>query len=251
MPDNHLIFTPAGVASSLTLAVELCALRELGKEVVVTVDGKIWNPSHPNQTPAKAPQQSFIEELKNEIDRLLGGLAVAVNEVRAADREGRKTSAMLRAVAAEVREIMEPYREMYKDGRVANAKSEALRAGVPELVVDVIVSEFMAQKFPTTGTLMKKLNNAGNMKKLESEGHGTSRATIARWLKTVRITMVQNGVIEKFRVRFEDLPVAPSRSISKRGKAGGISLEEGEAGLTKCDTRGQELGEEYAGEPAD
>jgi hypothetical protein len=113
---------------------------------------------------------------------------------------------LLQASSVELKEAAAPFREMYKDERLCKAKSEALRADVPELVVDAIVSEQYLSKFPSSGRLMKYLYETGGMKKLENAGRGISRPTIARWLGTVRNIMVKLGLVERYRVRVENIP---------------------------------------------
>jgi hypothetical protein len=67
MPGNYPIFTPAGVASSLALALEVFALWGAGKKVVldnsgITVDGEKWTPSNTKQIsiPVQAGQTGMF-----------------------------------------------------------------------------------------------------------------------------------------------------------------------------------------------
>jgi hypothetical protein len=255
MPANHQASTLAGVTSSLTLAAEVFAQCEAGKEVAseksgITVGGEKRNQDHLVQGGDDTHQQAHLKALQLENNRLLHSVAILVKELRCADQEARKTAAMLRAVAAEVREVMEPYREMYKDSRLVTVKADAIRKNVPEVVVDTIIREFCLEGFPTIGTLTKNLYSSGSIKTLTASGHGTARATIARWLQTVRKFMVSNGVIEKYRVRIADLPVHPYDQIHHPASEDENQPDESAGGMTKRDTRSQELGNDYS-DPAD
>ena len=194
---------------------------------------------------------TLAAEVLQQADRLQVAWPTMSKEMEILISELRTTIVQARAVAEEVKNVMAPYREMYKDERLSKAKADALRAAIPELVVDTIIKEFHLSKFPTIGTLMKRLGDSENMKKLKAGGHGTSRATIARWLKVVRKIMHQSGAIEKYRVRFADLPVSRYDQIHHSAEVEYDPPETVEAGFTKRDTRGQELGNDYAAEPAD
>jgi hypothetical protein len=115
--------------------------------------------------------------------------------------EADDTVSKVGAVTVQLAEAAHPFREMYKDERLAGAKADALKAGIPELVVDTIVSHYHAKKLPTTDGLLKYLNDSGFTAKLESEGHGTSRATVGRWLRGFKRIMVWRGFSVKSRLR--------------------------------------------------
>lgn len=125
-------------------------------------------------------------QLKTEVDASIKRILVSNTELRA-------TVSQLQAATGEIKEVISPVREMYKDVRMIKVKSEALRANVPEIVIDTIVSEFHTVRFPRIGQLMNQLHATGVIKQLESAGHGTKRATIARWLKTVRDIFIRQG----------------------------------------------------------
>lgn len=112
-----------------------------------------------------------------------------------AAREIRSVNSEMRTGAEQIQAVAQPFREMYKDERMQPAKADALKAGVPELVVDVIVSLYYGGKFPTVDQLDKYLHNAGYSAKLKAAGLGSSRATIGRWLRDFRNILIRRGVV--------------------------------------------------------
>jgi hypothetical protein len=148
---------------------------------------KSFRPLPPSAKPEEIAQAA-ASHLKN------AGDAVA--------KQIRSVNSELRANTEQLAEVAQPFREMYKDQRLAGAKADALRAGIPELVVDVIVSFYHKSKLPTTDALVKYLNSSGDSTKLESAGQGTSRATIGRWLTEFKKIMRRRGLIQNSRRYF-------------------------------------------------
>jgi len=161
-----------------------------------------------------------------------GGDAVA-KQIQAATSE-------LRAVTEQLAEVAQPFREMYKDQRLAGAKADALKAGIPELVVDVVVRLYHTSKMPTTDGLVKYLNSSGDSTKLESAGQGTSRATIGRWLTEFKKIMRRRGLIQNSRP-----PKIEAKGQLADNSAGveNFNSAADQSGLTTADTRTQELPE--------
>ena len=79
----------------------------------------------------------------------------------AAAKQIQAATSELRAATKQLAEVAQPFREMYKDQRLVGAKADAMKAGIPELVVDVIVSIYHKSKLPTTDGLVKYLNSWG------------------------------------------------------------------------------------------
>jgi hypothetical protein len=150
-------------------------------------------------------------------------------------KKAKAVSSDLRAAAEQLAEVAEPLREMYKDQRLACAKADALKAKIPELVVDTIVSFHHASKLPTTDGLVKYLNSSGLATKLEAAGNGTSRATVGRWLATFKQIMRRRGLIQQTSRK--------AKSVADSTGGENISNAPSESGQPPADTRAQELPE--------
>ena len=125
---------------------------------------------------------------------------------------------------------------MYKDQRLAGAKADAWKAGIPELVVDYLASTYHTSKLPTTDGLVKYLNDSGFSTKLESVGSGTSRATVGRWLTDFKKIMRRRGLIQAARIR--------KTSVGQNPATNPVANDD-QTGLTSADTRTQELHEGF------
>jgi hypothetical protein len=249
MSANHLTFSPESAISSLIFAAEVIAQWQAGKEVVVTfsqtgikVDGKPWIQIPPVDLNANE-QHASVKKMTGELGHLLEECATVSKGLKAANSEARSVNAQLQATVTELREAAAPFREMFKDERTSKAKADALKAGVPELVVNAIVREKFLHGFPRIGTLINCLSTSGDLNKLEAAGHGRSRATVARWLRVMRNIMVKYGHVEKYRTRCVANPAKPSTSPETFCDAEAGLPQGGNTGLTQCDTRGQELTE--------
>lgn len=141
------------------------------------------------------------KEAQNVTERLGVVTDAAVQKIKTVILETR-------AAAEELKEAATPFREMYKDERLSKAKSEALKAGIPEVVVDAIVREYNLSKFPSGRGLYKRLLETGTCRQLERDGYGSSLQTVSRWHGTFRKIMVRFGLVDEFR----------SRSNRKQGK---------------------------------
>ena len=188
-------------------------------------------------------QRSILNEIKTVSAQLSASLSAKVDELKALDFLSRTTSAQAIAAANEFKEATAPLREMYKDERLCKAKADALKADIPELVVDAIVSIYHTTKFPSKGTLMKNLGSSGGLKKLEAAGRGNSPATIARWLGKMRNIMTSYGHVEKYRSRIDVSANRPSDRLKDPVEEVENVADDGEIGSTGRDTRGQELPE--------
>jgi len=162
------------------------------------------------------------------------------NAADAAAKQIRAVNAELRASTEQLAEVAQPFREMYKDQRLAGTKSDALKAAIPELVVDTIVSFYHKSKLPTTDGLVKNLNSSGIATKLESAGHGTSRATVGRWLKDVKGIMRRRGLIQNTRSPKKN---AKGQLADNSAGVENFNSAANQSGLTSADTRTQELPE--------
>jgi hypothetical protein len=152
----------------------------------------------------------------------------------AAEGKIRAATSQLKGAIEELAKVAEPFREMYKDERLAGAKSEALKAGIPELVVDAIVSQYHKIKMPTTDGLIKYLNSSGISTKLEASDRGTSRSAIARWLGAFKGIMYNRGLIERTRLK---------RNSGGQNLEANYAPDENKTGRTSASTLEQELSE--------
>ena len=155
------------------------------------------------------------------------------NAAHSAAAQIRAETSKLRATIETLKEVAQPFREMYKDPRLAGAKAEALKAGIPELVVDEIVSFYLKVKMPTTDGLMKSANTGGITTKLEAEGYGTSRASFGRWLANFKKILRQRGVIQAVGINPKSAQKQQAVNFAKADASD----------QTAADTRAQELPE--------
>ena len=156
-----------------------------------------------------------------------------MNAANTAEKKIRAVTLELRATIERLEEVAQPFHEMYKDPRLAGAKAEALKAGIPELVVDEIVSIYLKFKMPTTDGLMKSANTGGITTKLEAGGRGTSRSSFGRWLADFKKILRRRGVIQGVSIN--------PKSAQKQQAV--ICAKADASDQTAADTRAQELPE--------
>ena len=120
----------------------------------------------------------------------------AVGEWTKAAATVQAANCELRATADQIKTVMEPLREMYRDDRVASARAEALKLNVPDLLIDTITAIYHKEKFPTIDKLLRYVHSSQIAPKLKAARRGTSRANVARWLKIVRKQFERRGLIQ-------------------------------------------------------
>ena len=203
----------------------------------------IW----PIPSQANGAADSVVDRLRKTADDATQKLDAASSRI------GDKT-ALLQAATEEAKEAFEPLHEFYKDPRLSNARTDAKRAGIPELFVDTVAARIdLGEKFPTTDILYKYLSNPILAKKLKAGGHGISRSTIGRWLTRFKIILHRRGFpITKYRARNTNPQNKPAKSTwssiggSEKTPDGDDLPQEEVTGRTNRDTRAQELGEDTA-----
>jgi len=239
IPDSFYLNQFAGWSKPIWLT----EFHQVGaaKETWLTGISKVLDPQPESVSVADILEKGgnvYLDGLKNvpakpkEVEQ-----AAADHQKNAGDAAAKQIQAAtseLRAVTEQLAEVAQPFREMYKDQRLAGAKTDALKAGTPELVVDVIVRFYHTSKMPTTDGLVKYLNSSGDSTKLESAGKGTSRATIGRWLTDFKAIMRRRGLIQNAR---------SPKINSKDNLADNSESAADQSGLTSADTRTQELPE--------
>jgi hypothetical protein len=196
------------------------------------------NAKHLRETIAKKFPSASIE-IQNATDRLDVLMAASISKFAALNLATQANATKAEAVANQIKKVMDPFGDMYKNPRLADARSEAMRAGVPELVVDAMVRNMHVLKFPTTDRLLKELYATGAMKGLKA----TSRATVGRWHGIFRRILVRHGLIEPYRVRSAGTKPKQSISSEKHPSDGDDVAKTEETGQTKRDSRRQELTE--------
>jgi len=204
-------------------------------------DAKAPLPSAKGFRPVLLTDFGFGSGHKAEADRLAASGKVAVSNLERAAKAIRDANSDLRSSTEQLAEVAQPFREMYKDPKLGAAKADALKAGIPESVVDVIVSIYHKSKMPTVDGLVKYLNSGGFTTKLESEGLGTSRPTIGRWLYEFKKIMRRRGLIHDTRSPKKDLK---DERVDISAESDDVKPGADQSGLTAADTRAQELPEQ-------
>lgn len=151
------------------------------------------------QSSVHLPKSSAM--ISNEASQLQLIVESATKKLIALNSETRLTISKAQSVVEEMKEAVAPLREMYKDDRLFKAKAEALKVNIPEMIIDLIIAEYHASKFPTVDRLYKRTLDSGVSKKLQNSDHGSSRPTIGRWHKQFREIMCRRGLMDKYRHR--------------------------------------------------
>ena len=184
-----------------------------------------------------------LTAFQNATDQLDALLAESIPKFTALNSATLANITKAKAVAEQVEKVMSPYGDMYKNPRLVDSKSEAIRARIPELVVDTIVRQMHTTKFPTTDWLLKHLYAAGLMKKLKAGGFGTSRSTVGRWHGDFRKILFRHGLVDEYRGRSFATRIKPSKSSGIHSNEKDDLLQAEKTEMTQCDTRPQELAE--------
>ena len=128
---------------------------------------------------------------------------------------GKTTIAGIRAVTQEFKETVAPILDLNRNPRMATARAEAIKAGIPEVVILEIQKINFGSKFPTTDMLFKRFQGTTLRNKLTAGEHGLSRATIGRWLTTFKTILRKHGIpAGETRIRANASPKIPEPKLT-------------------------------------